>query len=168
MALRNPFSNAGSSAASGGGDEPWLQRCLDVCRTVWPVEKSLWIIALLIIIAGLWKIASGYGVLPGFDFPLTYRSQWQAAFLVNNQVYFGHLKGYNKGYAVLRDVYYLQVTQPLQPQNPNQPPTLNLVKLGNELHGPTDIMFLPKDKILFWENMKPDSEVVKAIESTRR
>lgn len=166
MAFKNPFGNAGSSAVSGGDSESWAKKCLRICGAAWPVEKSLWIIALLIIIAGLGKLALGYGFLPGFDFPAASSDKWQAVFLVNNQVYFGHIKSYNKGYVVLKDVYYLQVTQQLQP--PSGQPLLNLIKLGSELHGPEDIMFIPKDRILFWENMKPDAQVVKAIESTRK
>jgi hypothetical protein len=37
------------------------------------------------------------------------------------------------------------------------------VKLGSELHGPQDAMFIDSDKVMFWENMKDDSKVVQAI-----
>lgn len=133
----------------------------------WSVEKSLGLLIILVALGGAWKLAAGYGLLPSADFPVAAGGKWQAVFLVNNQVYFGHLSNYNRGYAVLTDVYYLQVTQALQPPAPGQP-QLNLVKLGSELHGPEDRMFIPKDRVLFWEDMKPDSQVVSAIESTRR
>ena len=123
------------------------------------------IIVLVLVVGGLWKFTAGYGFLPSFDFPATAADKWQAVFLVNNQVYFGHLKSYNREYVVLDEVYYLQVSQ-LQP--PAAQPQLNLIKLGQELHGPEDQMFIPKDRILFWENMKADSQTVQAIESTRR
>ncbi|OGE92987.1 MAG: hypothetical protein A3K08_02545 [Candidatus Doudnabacteria bacterium RIFCSPLOWO2_01_41_7] len=70
----------------------------------------------------------------------------------------------------LRDIYYLQVTQQLQPDPTSQDATaqtqqknIQLVKLGSELHGPQDVMNIDRDKILFWENMKDDSKVVEAI-----
>ncbi len=40
---------------------------------------------------------------------------------------------------------------------------LTLVKLGEEVHGPTDEMQLNKDQILLVENLRDDSQVVAAI-----
>jgi membrane-associated protease RseP (regulator of RpoE activity) len=87
---------------------------------------------------------------------------WQAVFLTNNQVYFGHLKNYSQDYAVLRDVFYLRVADPIQGSTA-QNPSLNLVKLGAELHGPEDVMYIPTKQIMFWENLKSDAQVVQAI-----
>ena len=66
---------------------------------------------------------------------------------------------------MLREVFYLQVTQALQPKEQDAPPqqNINLVKLGGELHGPQDEMVLNRDHILFYEDLKSDSQVVKAI-----
>ncbi len=98
------------------------------------------------------------------------KSGWQAIFLSNGQVYFGHLKGQNSQFANLTDIYYLQVEQQqgLQPDTsattPTQQPKLTLIKLGNELHGPQDAMSINRDHVLFVEDMKSDSKVVQAIE----
>ena len=127
------------------------------------IKAVLAFLGLALLIAFGWKILGLYGVVPSYDFPMVKVSQWQAVFLTNNQVYFGHLKNYNKGYAVLKDIYYLRVTDPLQQGSPPQQPGINLVKLGGELHGPTDVMYIPKDKIMFWENLKDDSQVAQAI-----
>ena len=93
-------------------------------------------------------------------------SNYQAVFLTNGQVYFGKLESSNSS-LVLRDIYYLKVTQALQPagdqENSAAQPNIQLVKLGSELHGPEDAMYLEKDKVLFWENMRDDSKVVEAI-----
>ena len=123
------------------------------------------IFVFIVLLGALWQVGVSYGVLPSYDLPAASANKWQAVFLVNNQVYFGHLQNYNSKYVVLKDVYYLQVSQ-LQP--PTAQPQLNLIKLGQELHGPEDQMFIPKDRILFWENMTAGSETVKAIESTRK
>lgn len=40
---------------------------------------------------------------------------------------------------------------------------VNLVKLGEELHGPNDRMKINKSQILFTESLRDDSKVVKAI-----
>ncbi|MEK7076623.1 MAG: hypothetical protein AAB967_00165 [Patescibacteria group bacterium] len=97
------------------------------------------------------------------NFPGVNKKSWQAVFLNNNQVYFGHIKNVNRGYIALRDIYYLQTTQALQ-QGASAQPVPSLVKLGSELHGPEDLMYIPKNNILFWENMKNDSQVVQAIQ----
>lgn len=38
-----------------------------------------------------------------------------------------------------------------------------VVKLGDELHGPEDVMTIPASSILFWEDLRSDSEVVLTI-----
>lgn len=96
------------------------------------------------------------------------KDKYQAVFMTNGQVYFGKLAKVNAGYTELTDVYYLQVQQSVQPGSEeaaanSEQPQVSLTKLGNELHGPTDKMHISKDQILFWENLKNDSTVVKAI-----
>lgn len=97
-----------------------------------------------------------------------YSEDWQAVFLSNGQVYFGKVTAQNKVELVLKDIYYLQVTRPLQQtaegeQQANPQGELSLVKLGNELHGPTDAMVINSDHVLFVEDLKDDSNVVQAI-----
>lgn len=92
---------------------------------------------------------------------------YQAVFMTNGQVYFGHFSNIDGVYAELTDVYYLQVQQPVQPADTKAKTAdqsqVSLTKLGNELHGPKDRMHISRDQILFWENLKDDSTVVKAI-----
>ena len=92
-------------------------------------------------------------------------TRYQAIFLTNGQVYFGKLSDINSGYVNITDVYYLQVQQAVQPAENKEgdEPKVSLTKLGNELHGPTDEMHISRDQVLFWENLKADSTVVKAI-----
>lgn len=83
---------------------------------------------------------------------------YQAVFLTNDQIYFGHLKNINDDYLILSDVYYVRVTEE---QNA-------LIKLGSiEPHGPEGTMTINKDQVLFWENLRPDSQVIRTIESMR-
>ena len=99
---------------------------------------------------------------------------YQAVFLTNGQVYFGKLSDVNSDYADLKDIYYLQVIQPQplqgtpqqgQQAQQQQQPQISLVKLGNELHGPVDEMHIAKSQILFYEDLKDDGNVVKAIQA---
>ena len=95
-------------------------------------------------------------------------SEFQAAFLSNGQVYFGKLSGVNDKYVKLTNIYYLQAPQQnVQPGNNQQqtPTQLTVVKLGNELHGPEDSMFIARSQLLFWENLKDSGKVVQAIKN---
>ncbi len=119
-----------------------------------------WVIVGLILAAVVMKVWWA-------NFPWVSSSKWQAVFLSNGQVYFGHIKPlWNREYVSLTNIYYLQVLQPLQQGQTGAAPNINLVKLGGELHGPEDVMYIPRDKILFWENMKADARVVRAIEQS--
>lgn len=95
--------------------------------------------------------------------------QYQALFLTNGQVYFGKLKQADGAYVKLSDIYYLQVQQSVQPSsntqqnNNNNNQQVSLAKLGGELHGPEDTMYVARDQVLFWENLKGDGKVAKAI-----
>ena len=129
-------------------------------------NKILMIVLYVILVAAFlflgWK-TSWFGLSKSTDEAKT--SDYQAVFLTNGQVYFGKLSGTGSDWVTLKDIYYLQVQQQVQPtdENSQQQPNLTLVKLGNELHGPVDEMKINKDQILFWENLKSDGKVVEAI-----
>lgn len=94
-------------------------------------------------------------------------SKYQAVFFTNGQVYFGKLESLNSDYFKLSDIFYLQSkeTDGTNPQKTdNEAPNIQLTKLGNELHGPTDAMIMNKDQIFFFENLKSDGKVSAAIE----
>lgn len=82
----------------------------------------------------------------------------QAVFLNGGQVYFGRISHINKDYLRLVDIFYLQVNQQIQPEQENAPApdNISLVKLGCELHRPTDEMIINRAQVLFWENLKND------------
>jgi hypothetical protein len=91
-------------------------------------------------------------------------NKFQAVFLQNGQlVYFGHIKGISQKYIYLEDIFYLNNDGASAPTSTNASKSVSLVKLGCELHGPYDEMVLNADQVSFWENMKDDSKVVKAI-----
>lgn len=89
---------------------------------------------------------------------------YQAVFLEGGQVYFGKVKNLNDSFINLVDIYYLNVdNQNVQPESSSSQQNLSLVKLGCELHGPKDQMIINRDRVTFWENLKSDSKVSKAI-----
>ncbi len=92
--------------------------------------------------------------------------KYQAVFFTNGQVYFGKLHPLNSEYMKLNDIFYLQAkTASSNPQETaaNNSTDVELIKLGNEIHGPVDEMIISKSQILFFENLKSDSKVSTSI-----
>lgn len=90
--------------------------------------------------------------------------QLQAVFLTNDQVYFGNISTLNSKYLVLDNIYYLQTqnansTAQTTAANSN----VSLVKLGCELHKPTDQMVINRTQVQFWENLQGDGQVANAV-----
>jgi hypothetical protein len=93
---------------------------------------------------------------------------WQAIFLSNGQTYFGKITDETSEYIVISDIYYLQNEVEDGSdigafKNLINDPKLQLVKLGNELHGPADTMFVNKSHVMFWENIQDNGRVMQAI-----
>lgn len=127
--------------------------------------KSLFVFGLIIIaviaVAFLYrdKIFKD-GVL--VDEPFAY----SAVFLSNGQVYFGHIVKNGELEMVLEDVYYLKSpAQGAEQGQTAQQASLELVKLGGEIHGPTNELRVNRTQILFYEKLRDDSQVVEAIKS---
>jgi hypothetical protein len=90
----------------------------------------------------------------------------QAVFLNGGQVYFGNINDLNGKFLSMSNIYYLRVNQQVQPNQSTNAAASNdisLVKLGCELHGPTDNMVINREQVIFWENLKDDGQVAKAV-----
>ncbi len=97
------------------------------------------------------------------------KTKFQAVFLNGGQVYFGKVNELNSKFVDMRDIYYLRVNQQVQPNaNTSNSNDISLVKLGCELHGPEDQMTINREQVVFWENLKNDGQVAKAIEQYRQ
>ncbi len=93
---------------------------------------------------------------------------YKAIFISNGQVYFGKIDSReNADPLVLRNVYYPQVQAVTQAAGsspiPTQQPQLQLVKMGNETHGPKDEIRFNRIQVLYIEDLKDDGVVVKSI-----
>ncbi len=134
------------------------------------LAATLLLFCVSVVVIGLFVLSfrGGSKLNPESDFVDS--SKMQAVFLNGGQVYFGHISHLNSQYLRVKDIYYLRVNQTVQPNQQNtanQQATQNdisLVKLGCELHGPEDSMVINREQIIFWENLKGDGQVAKAVE----
>ncbi len=150
-----PVHHAPVIPASGSGNSSILNTVLVVLLIITSVVLTAYLVTRLIGSSG--------------DNPPVKGKQTQALFLTNGQVYFGKLANINSSYVKLTDIYYLQVDGAAQQQvQPGQKadtaqPKVSLAKLGGELHGPEDSMYVSREQVLFWENLKDDGKVAQAI-----
>jgi len=94
------------------------------------------------------------------------RQGFYAVFLTNGQVYFGAVSKEDENRVVLNDIYYVQLKNgTVTGATTND---ASLVKLGNEFHGPEDMMEINRSQILFIEKLKADGTVAKALESSAK
>ena len=89
-------------------------------------------------------------------------SDYDAVFLDNNQVYFGKVSNTEDVFIKLSDVYYFGPST-RSARSGQADDEFVLVKLGSELHGPTDEMQINNDHILYIEKLSSNSRVVQAI-----
>lgn len=117
-----------------------------------------------VIILGLiaWFVFAGQKAQPtGID-----NGRFQAVFLANGQIYFGKLETFSDSTFKMTKIYYPQTSTDetasaatAQSQNSN----IQLIRLGDEVHGPDNEMYLTKDQVLYYENLKSDSKVSQLI-----
>ena len=137
-----------------------------------PVEKKskkglLWIsvIFLIVTVAALagWLVwSNAKSGATGID-----SSRYQAVFLSNDQIYFGKLSAFNNESFKITRVYYPEAQT--VDENSTQKSTasqgnIKLIPIVDGIHGPEDEMIISKSQILYYENLKADSQVAQLIE----
>lgn len=94
-------------------------------------------------------------------------SEYQVACLQSGECYFGKVTAVTNDVIIIRDVFYVQksttatATTTTDASNNN----LELIKLGNEVHGPEDQMVLTRSSVLYVENLKPSGKVTQTIQT---
>lgn len=164
---KRPAAPAAAQQAAGAAQETFSEMA-NVTASKSGLVGKLLVLSLIIVSIAVTAFV-GFAVLQAVDGDNTVKEdQYQAVFLTDGQIYFGKFDdSSDSNYAMLSDIYYLQVEQQVQPvqgdETAQQQARISLAKLGNELHGPEDEMFINRDQILFWENLKDDGQVVTAI-----
>lgn len=140
---------------------------------------AILVVIVIILLGGIGYAAKSRGMIPGLGGGVIKDSgdnisDYSAVFLTNGQVYFGKLYAGDDKNIDLKDIFYLQVNQQIQPDQQEstkqntEDPNIVLVKLGEELHGPNDRMLINRDQVLFTESLKKDSKVVTAINDYKK
>lgn len=132
-------------------------------------KKPLLFVVALVLIAfavAAWLFMNRNGAASAID-----SSKYQAVVLrdaLNTPTYFGKLSVINDDYFRLTNVFYLQkktdgtAASPQSVENQNAS-DFELIKLGNEIHGPEDEIIIAKAQLLYFENLKPGGTVSKTI-----
>lgn len=155
--VQNGQGGAAAPAPQSGGSKQ--KKGLNLAKVGTVVLVALVTVLLLAVIAGL-----AFGQKGTISSEIQ-TDKYQAVFLNSSdgQVYFGKLTVLNKDYYKLEDIYYVRVQQVQPDKNSQAQQNISLAKLGSEIHGPQDVMYIRSEHVMFWENLKDDGQVVKAI-----
>ena len=121
-------------------------------------------LARVLIVAGAIALGTLLGAaLDPQALPFVGTERISAVFLLDGQSYFGHLEDTPwSGTIVLRDVYYINDASKVTTDFP-----VGLLKRGNELHQPVDVMYIRRDKVLAIERVTAGSPIGLAIAEQR-
>jgi len=98
----------------------------------------------------VWKV-----IYPAVSNTVARGKTYQGVFLDDGTVYFGRVSNLNSAFVYMEDVFYLQT-------NKGQNPVL--VEFGTvEAYGPENYLQINRDKVRSIQDLKSDSQVVRAI-----
>lgn len=121
-------------------------------------------VVLLLLGAVAWHMMKGNGGAPRDD-------RYQAVFLDNGQVFFGKLKNTHGDYLTLESAYYTRKQDVPEDATEEQKAAVNnnvsLARVGDEVYGPESTLRIKAEQVLFWQDLKSDSKVAKAIDDAK-
>lgn len=91
-------------------------------------------------------------------------SRYQAVFLTNDRVYFGHVRAGENGYFELRDAYFIRETSASKTEKAKQV----VAAVGEEFLGPERHLTINSEQVILIENLRRDSNVAAAISRIRK
>ncbi|MEO6760756.1 MAG: hypothetical protein ABI220_00050 [Candidatus Saccharimonadales bacterium] len=145
--------NNGKAHKNGGNNDKWARISSGI------VLIGAAILILLAVVAVVFMSNGGDN-----EHKLVNKDKYQAVFLNNGQVYFGHVNTLNNKYVELTDIYYLTQNSTSGGANATTDGNYTLVKLGcQQIHDPYDQMVINRDQVSFWENIQSNGKVTKSI-----
>lgn len=126
-------------------------------------KKALIGVAGLVVIIGLlwWFFLRNIGI-PSY----VETNKYQVVCLQSGECYFGKITAVNSDTVQLKNVFYVQKTTNATADTTDAAANdnnLQLIKLGNEVHGPEDMMVINRSQVLYMENLKSDGKVTQTI-----
>lgn len=88
---------------------------------------------------------------------------YYAVALTTGSLFFAHLKGEDAQYLYLSDVHYFQRSAPDPSDKKGGAPNLTLVRQASDLYAPKDELKLSRNQLLYYQELREDSPVVKSI-----
>lgn len=128
-------------------------------RQLYTKPGALILTAVIVVVGGLLAIT----LLPKEE--RINSSGYQVVYMTSGQAYFGKLQNTSGEYLVLKTPYSAQDVQSNTTGKKAAQPTTTLLKVSQQAYGPEDAMSLKSDQVLFWQNLRDDSKVTKAIEN---
>lgn len=89
---------------------------------------------------------------------------YQVVYTTSGQAYFGKLKNTSGEYLVLDTPY---TAQDVKGEGENAQTSTTLLKVSQQQYGPTDVMSIKSEQVLFWQNLRDDSKVAEAIKNAK-
>jgi hypothetical protein len=133
-------------------------------RKRWLLPVVVAVVVLLVLGAVAWHMAKDNGGAPRGD-------RYQAVFLDNGQVFFGKLKNTHGDYLTLESAYYTRKQDVPDDATEEQKAAVNnnvsLARVGDEVYGPESTLRIKAEQVLFWQDLKSDSKVAKAIDDAK-
>lgn len=127
------------------------------------LKAVLFFFAFILFSALLWNGLQFGGAHPDSDL-------YQVVLLNNDQAFYGKLHNINSEYPYLTDVYYLKNQQPEKDKDGHQigGDKFTVIKRGiDEIHQPTDTLYINAKNLLYWENVGSDSLVARGIKADK-
>lgn len=93
-------------------------------------------------------------------------SKYQVVCLQSGECYFGKITSVSSDTVQIKNVFYVQKTTDTSATSKTTDSSdnnLQLIKLGNEVHGPEDMMAINRSQVLYIENLKSDGKVTQTI-----
>lgn len=130
-------------------------------------RKSRWLLPVVIVVLLL-----GVGVWYILNRPATPRSdRIQAVYVQTGQVYFGKLRNTDGRYLRLDNAYVAKAqdvpADATAEQKAAVSSNVSLTKVSNQVYGPEDTLQIRSDQVVFWQDLKTDSKVTKAINEAK-
>jgi hypothetical protein len=87
--------------------------------------------------------------------------RYQAVYLVNGQVYFGHLEDAGDELYLVQEAFFIAE---VPGEGEGAPPIQQVRSVREEFHQPDGDILIPKQAVIRVDNLTPDSEVALAID----